>query len=95
MEHGFRLFPDQASTVAPRVDALYGYLLGVAVVFTLLIFFAIVFLALYYRRAAGRHRPGAHHGKLWMLETAKFSIRKAAARSTSCTFRSAGRSCCG
>jgi len=70
MEPGFRLFPDQASTLAPRVDALYGYLLMVTAIFTLLIFLAIVFLALYYRRAAGRHQRGAHHGRLWMLEAA-------------------------
>jgi hypothetical protein len=46
MDPGFQLFPDQASSFAPRVDAIYGFLLAVAAFFTLLIFFAIVFLAL-------------------------------------------------
>jgi len=37
MNHGFQLFPEQASSVAPRVDALYFFLLGIAAFFTLLI----------------------------------------------------------
>jgi cytochrome c oxidase subunit 2 len=57
MGHGVQLFPDQASSFAPQVDALYFYLLGVATFFTALIFVAILFLAIYFRRSAKRHRP--------------------------------------
>ncbi|MEX2317050.1 MAG: cytochrome c oxidase subunit II [Pirellulales bacterium] len=70
METGFQLFPDQASSVAPRVDALYIFLLCVTAFFTLAIFLAIVFLALYYRRSAKRDRSrSGPAGKVWLLET--------------------------
>ena len=70
MEQGFRLFPDQASTFAPRVDALYAFLLGVTGFFTVAIFLAIVYFAIKYRhgRPLDRPRPDLHH--LWMLEVA-------------------------
>ncbi len=68
MDPGFQLFPDQASSFAPGVDALYGFLLGVAGFFTILIFLAIVFLALYYRRSAVRDRKRRIGAKLWVLE---------------------------
>jgi cytochrome c oxidase subunit 2 len=74
MDYDFRIFPDQASTVAPRVDALYLYLLIVGCVFTVLIFLAIVFLAFYYRRGANRHRARSHSGKVWMLEVTWITI---------------------
>jgi cytochrome c oxidase subunit II len=44
------LFPERASTVAGRVDALYFTLLGIAVFFSLLIAGLIVFYAVRYRR---------------------------------------------
>jgi cytochrome c oxidase subunit 2 len=47
---GFRLFPDQASAYASRVDALYLALLGVAVFFTVLIASLIVYFSIKYRR---------------------------------------------
>jgi cytochrome c oxidase subunit 2 len=50
MDTSFKLFPDQASTLAPRVDALYFFLLAVTVFFTLLIAGLIIFFALKYRR---------------------------------------------
>jgi cytochrome c oxidase subunit 2 len=68
MEPGFQLFPDQASTFAPRVDALYIFLLGVTAFFTILIFLAIVFLAIYYRRSAVRNRTRQVGAKYWLLE---------------------------
>jgi len=46
MESAFRLWPEQASTIAPRVDALYGFLLGVAVLFAGLIFCFILYFAI-------------------------------------------------
>lgn len=50
IDDGFRLFPEQASTLAPRVDALYFFLLGVAAFFTLLIAALIVYFSIKYRR---------------------------------------------
>jgi cytochrome c oxidase subunit II len=48
------LWPDQASTMAGQVDALYIYLLLVAGVMTALIFLAVAVLAIKYRRTALR-----------------------------------------
>jgi cytochrome c oxidase subunit 2 len=48
------LWPDQASTMAGQVDALYIYLLLVSGVMTALIFIAVTVLAIKYRRVAGR-----------------------------------------
>ena len=42
----FRLFPEQASTLAPQVDHLLYFLLAVTVFFTLLIFGAIFYFAI-------------------------------------------------
>jgi cytochrome c oxidase subunit 2 len=75
MNDSFQFFPDQASSVAPRVDALYLFLISVTVFFTVLIFCAIVFLALYYRRSARRPRPQSRpKGKVWLLEAAWIAI---------------------
>jgi cytochrome c oxidase subunit II len=68
MDPGFQLFPDQASSFAPRVDALYLFLVGVAAFFTVLIFVAIFFLAIYYRRSAVRNRTRHVGAKYWILE---------------------------
>jgi cytochrome c oxidase subunit 2 len=57
MNLGFPLFPEQASTMAPRVDALYFFLVGVSVFFALLISFAIVIFAFRYRRRSEVDRP--------------------------------------
>jgi cytochrome c oxidase subunit 2 len=70
MEPGFQLFPEQASSFAPGVDALYIFLLGVTAFFTILIFLAIVFLAFYYRRSAVRNRKRHVGAKYWVLEAA-------------------------
>jgi len=47
---GFRLFPEQASTHAPRVDLLYLVLVGLAVFFSVLIAAMIVYFSIKYRR---------------------------------------------
>lgn len=47
---GFPLFPDQASTVAGRVDTLYYFLIAVSLFFATLIFFLVIYFALKYRR---------------------------------------------
>jgi cytochrome c oxidase subunit II len=54
MDRGFQLWPDQASSFAGKVDALYLFLLAVSGFFTLLIFVLIVYFALKYRRRPGR-----------------------------------------
>src|SRR4029077_16017470 len=47
---GTPLFPESPSTRAPRVDALYFFLLAVTAVFSLLIAGLIVYYAVKYRR---------------------------------------------
>jgi cytochrome c oxidase subunit II len=51
MRFSLPLFPDEASTMAGRVDALYFYLLAVAAFFIVLIFVTVVIFAVKYRRA--------------------------------------------
>jgi cytochrome c oxidase subunit 2 len=50
MDRTFQLLPDQASTIAPKVDALSLYILGVTIFFTLLILVLVAYFALRYRR---------------------------------------------
>jgi len=59
-----RLFPDQASTIAPEVDHLLYFLLAVAVFFTLGIFLSILYFAIRYRRRSDRELPHVIHGGL-------------------------------
>ncbi len=47
---GTPLFPESASTMAPRVDALYFFLLAIAVFFSLLIAGLIVYFAIKFHR---------------------------------------------
>src|SRR6266436_2297033 len=55
------LFPEQASTFAPEVDHLLYFLLGVTVFFTLLIFGAIFYFAIRYRRRSEQELPHDQH----------------------------------
>ena len=64
MSLGFSLFPEQASTMAGRVDALFFFLIGVAVFFVSLIFFLVVFFAVKYRRRSEDERPMPITGNL-------------------------------
>lgn len=57
MNSALRFFPDQASTIAPRVDALYFYLIGISVFFSLLIFVSVVYFAVKYRRRSENEPP--------------------------------------
>src|SRR5437763_16960768 len=57
----FQLFPDQASTFAPEVDHLLYFLLTVTVFFTLLIFGAIFYFAIRYRRRSEKELPHVQH----------------------------------
>ncbi len=47
----FPLFPIRAATHADKVDALYYFLVGIAVFFTVLIFLTIIVFAIKYRRS--------------------------------------------
>jgi cytochrome c oxidase subunit 2 len=72
METAFRIWPEQASTLAPRVDGLYGFLLGVAVFFSGLIFFLILYFAIKYRRRPGNvlaQQVGTHNllEAIWII----------------------------
>ena len=59
-----RLVPEQASTVAGQVDALFLFLVAITVFFTGLIFLLVVVFALKYRRRSDDERPRAIHGSL-------------------------------
>ncbi len=69
---GFPLFPEQASTMAPRVDQLYFFLLGVSVFFATLILILIIAFAIKYRRRSDDEQPRPISGNpgleiLWTL----------------------------
>lgn len=63
-EEGFRLFPEQASTVAPQVDAVFFYLLSVSGFFSLLIATLVIVFAVKYRRRSPDQFPRPVHGSL-------------------------------
>jgi len=63
------LFPDSASNFAPDVDHLLFYLVGVSVFFTVLIFGAIFYFAIRYRRRSDNELPKPIHASL-VLEIA-------------------------
>jgi cytochrome c oxidase subunit 2 len=69
MWSGTPLFPQQASTMASRVDNLYFFLLAVSVFFSLLIAGLIVFYAVRYRRRAPNAVGTNIHGGLWLEVT--------------------------
>jgi len=58
----FQFLPEQASTLAPEVDHLLYFLLAVTVFFTLLIFGAIFYFAVRYRRRSEYELPNVVHG---------------------------------
>jgi cytochrome c oxidase subunit 2 len=60
----FPLFPDQASTNASSVDALFFFQIGVTVFFSTLIFLCIVYFAIKYRRRSEDERPPEIHGSI-------------------------------
>jgi cytochrome c oxidase subunit 2 len=67
MDTSFRLWPHQASTFAPKVDALYAFLLAVTAFFTVLIFVLILYFGLKYRRKPGRKPVEIHTSHLLEL----------------------------
>ena len=60
---GTPLFPEQASTMAGRVDNLYFFLLAISIFFSLLIAGLIVFYAIRYRRRDKARRPESPNPK--------------------------------
>jgi cytochrome c oxidase subunit 2 len=64
MWSGIPLFPDAASSIAGRVDALYFFLLGITVFFSVLIAGLIIVYAVKYRRQSPRSIGTKIHGGL-------------------------------
>jgi cytochrome c oxidase subunit 2 len=62
----FRLFPDQASSTAAEIDAVFFYVLAVCVAFTALIFISLIVFAVRYRRRTGREVPVQSRVPLWL-----------------------------
>ncbi|MBI1293711.1 cytochrome c oxidase subunit II [bacterium] len=60
----FPLFPEQASTIAGRVDTLFWVLIGLAGTISVVIAALIVIFAVRYRRGSPADRGGAIHGSL-------------------------------
>ena len=58
------LFPEQASTMASRVDMLYFYLLTVSAFFSLLIALTVIYFAIKYRRRSEAELPTGVEGSL-------------------------------
>ena len=56
------LFPEAASSLAKNVDYLYYYLTAVTIVMTGLIFAAVFFFAIKYRRRSEDETPRPIHG---------------------------------
>jgi cytochrome c oxidase subunit II len=67
MFSGFSLFPEQASTMAGRVDALYFFLVGLSGFFSILIAGLIVYFAVRFRRRSPQAVGAEIHGGM-MLE---------------------------
>jgi cytochrome c oxidase subunit 2 len=64
MWQGLKFLPEQASTIAGKVDALFFFLVGVSVVFAGLIFTLVAIFALRYRRRSEAERPRPILGSL-------------------------------
>src|SRR5256885_40012 len=60
--------PEQASTFAPHVDALYAYLLLITIFFSTLITLLLIFFAVKYRRRQPDVVPG-RYTQLWFEAT--------------------------
>jgi cytochrome c oxidase subunit 2 len=63
-ERFFSFVPEQASTMAARVDALYFFLIGVSAFFSILIALLVIVFAVRYRRRSEDEQPEAIHGSL-------------------------------
>lgn len=70
MDAAIRFFPDQASSMAQRVDGLYFYLLGISGFFSLLIFTLVIYFAVKYRRRSEDDPPPPQMRDVLSLEIA-------------------------
>lgn len=68
MNTDFRLLPESASTLAPRVDALFWFIVAVSIFFSLLIAMLLLFFAIRYRRRSEDYYPRPVIGST-LLET--------------------------
>ena len=66
MNPEFSLFPEQASTVAPGVDALFFFIVGVSFFFATVTAVLLIYFALRYRRRSEDERPAPIHGSTRM-----------------------------
>jgi cytochrome c oxidase subunit 2 len=64
MWEGFPLFPEAASTISGGVDALYLFMVATSVFFSVLIFGAIFYFAMRYRRRTLEEIPKPIHGNM-------------------------------
>src|SRR6476646_3884026 len=64
MQLNFPIFPEQASSMAGQVDALYLFLVLITTFFSLLIAILILFFAIKYRRTPERHAEQIHGSTL-------------------------------
>jgi cytochrome c oxidase subunit 2 len=64
MQPGTPLFPAQASTIAPRVDNLYFFLIAVSAFFSVLVTVLVIVFAIKYRRRRATEVGAAIHGSL-------------------------------
>ncbi|PYP84662.1 MAG: cytochrome c oxidase subunit II [Candidatus Angelobacter sp. Gp1-AA117] len=64
MQFKLPLFPEQASKIAPQVDALYLFLVLVTTFFSLLVALLILFFAIKYKKAPGRKAEQIHGSTL-------------------------------
>ena len=69
MWSGTPLFPDRASAMASRVDALYFFLVGLTIFFSLLIAGLIVYCAVRFRRRRSDDVGAATHGGMLLEVT--------------------------
>src|SRR6195256_2389011 len=72
MQSWIPFVPESASTESGKVDALYFYLSGVTIFFTLLIALVIIFFVIRYRRRSPHEVPrpiaGSHQWEmLWLV----------------------------
>jgi cytochrome c oxidase subunit II len=73
MDSDFRLMPEQASSIAWEVDALYYYLVTVSAILTVIIAFFIIYFAVKYRRGSAADRRLAPGHYFW-LEVAWIAV---------------------
>src|ERR1051326_905144 len=64
MHFNLPLFPEQASTLAGQVDALYLFLVLITTFFSLLIALLILFFAIKYKKVPGRKAEQIHASTL-------------------------------